>query len=136
MNTLFLLRIQTSDQGTFGIIIFNGQYLYTGELPWKDNRPNVSCIPSGSYTVRVRISPKYGKVYEVTDVSGRTYILFHQGNFFGDISLGFRSNVQGCILLGFKRGKLYGQKAVLASRIARNRFETVMNFEPFKLKVI
>lgn len=86
--------------------------------------------------MRVRISPKYGKVYEVTGVTGRTYILFHQGNFFGNKSLGFRTNVQGCILLGFKRGKLFGQKAVLASRIARTRFETVMGFETFKLKVM
>ena len=135
METVFLIRGPSTNEGTFGNIIFNGYCLYTGELPWKNNRPNISCIPCGKYIVRMRISPKYGKVYEVTDVAGRTYILFHQGNFCGDSSQGLRTNVQGCILLGFKRGKLYGQRAVLASKIARKRFETVMNFETFILEV-
>lgn len=133
MNVL-LFRNQKSDQGTFGIIVFDGQYLYTGELPWKDNKPNISCIPYGIYSVQMRVSPKYGRVYEIT-VAGRTYILFHQGNFCGDHSLGFRTHVQGCVLLGFKRGKLCGQRAVLASRLARNRFESVMKFEPFTLEI-
>lgn len=135
METVYLIRGESTNEGTFSTIIFGGQYLYTGELPWKDNRPNISCIPTGEYIVQVRISPKYGKVYEIK-VAGRTYILFHQGNFCGDISQGLRTHVQGCILLGFKRGKLYGQRAVLASKIARKRFETVMNFETFKLKVM
>ena len=134
METVYLIRGPSTNEGTFGSIIFNGQCLYTGELPWKDNRSNVSCIPAGEYVVQVRISPKYGRVYEIK-VAGRTYILFHQGNFCGDISQGLRTHVQGCILLGFKRGKLYGQRAVLASKIARKRFETVMNFETFILEV-
>ena len=134
MENVILYRLSTNEQGTFGVIIFHNQYLYTGELPWKDNKPNISCIPTGSYEVRVRISPKYGRVYEIL-VPGRTYILFHQGNFCGDVSRGLRSHVQGCILLGFKRGKLYGQQAVLASRIARSRFERKMNFEPFTLEI-
>lgn len=134
MNDVTLYRYKTSEQGTPGVIVFDNQYLHTGELPWKGNKSNISCIPYGEYLVQMRVSPKYGKVYEVR-VAGRTYILFHQGNFFGDISLGFRSHVQGCILLGFKHGKLYGQKAVLASRIARSRFERVMKFEPFTLEI-
>lgn len=134
MGYVILIRGSSSNEGIIGTIIFGGQYLYTGELPWKDNKPNISCIPCGEHLVQMRVSPKYGKVYEIR-VAGRTYILFHQGNFFGDISLGFRSHVQGCILLGFKHGKLYGQKAVLASRIARSRFERVMKFEPFTLEI-
>ena len=135
MNNVALFRTSTSNQGTFGVIVFAGQYLYTGELPWKDNRPNVSCIPVGIYTVCLRYSPKYDNVYHVANVQGRSYILFHQGNFCGDLTLGFRTNVQGCILLGFRRGKLYGQQAVLASRLARKRFESIMAFESFKLEI-
>lgn len=129
-----LFRLSTSEQGTFGILVYGSQYLYTGELPWKGNKRNVSCIPTGEYNVQVRLSPKYGQVYEV-DVTGRTYILFHQGNFCGDLSRGFRTHVQGCILLGFKRGTLYGQQAVLGSRPARGRFERKLNFEPFTLEI-
>lgn len=135
MDKVFLIRQDTSNEGTFGIIVFAGQFLYTGELPWRDNRPNVSSIPAGIYTVFLRISPKYGTVYEVRDVKRRSYILFHQGNYSGDSLMGFRTNVQGCILLGFKRGLLNKQKAVLASRIARARFERVMQFDPFILEI-
>lgn len=86
--------------------------------------------------MRVRTSPKYGQVYEVTGVDGRSYILFHQGNYCGDRNMGLRTNVQGCVLLGRKRGKLNGQKAVLSSRPARRRFEMVMGLEDFELEVI
>lgn len=136
MENVKLIRMQRSDHGTFGIVIFHGQHLFTGELPWRDNKPNYSCIPAGVYVVQVRHSPKYGKVYHVTGVDGRSYILFHQGNYCGDRLLGFKTNVQGCILLGRKRGRLGGQRAVLSSRPARRRFETEMGMKPFKLEVI
>lgn len=132
---VILFRYSKSDQGTFGVISFNGHQLRTGELPWKDNSPNTSCIPVGKYSVRVRFSPKFGRVYEVTGVPKRSHILFHQGNFCGSKESGFRSNVSGCILLGTRKGKINGQAAVLNSRIARRRFESVMEFEPFNLEV-
>jgi hypothetical protein len=131
-----LYRYAHSDQGTFGVICFNGMHLFTGELPWRNNEPNYSCIPAGEYDVQVRDSPRFGRCYWVHPVSGRSYILFHSGNFCGDSRLGFRTNVQGCILLGHRRGALYGQRAVLASRTARTTFETELDFEPFRLKVI
>lgn len=137
MNTdAQLYRYDQTDEGTFGFIAFAGQRLYTGELPWHDNQPEISCIPAGLYTVQMRHSPKYGDVYEVTDVYGRSYILFHQGNFCGDLALGFRTNVLGCILLGKRRGRLYGQQAVLVSRGARSRFEAVMGMKTFTLEII
>ncbi len=130
-----LYRLSTGDAGTFGVVLFKGQYLYTGELPWRDNAQNISCIPEGQYTVDLHRSPKYGNVYHLLKVQGRTYILFHQGNFCGDRALGLRSNVQGCILLGFRRGALWGQQAVLQSRSARSHFESVLGFEPFQLEI-
>lgn len=136
METVHLSRGRGSPEGIFGYLLFKGNVLSTGELPWRNNKPNISCIPAGEYKVVVRISPKYGMVYHVTGVNGRTYILFHQGNFFGDKSRGFRTNSNGCIMLGMKRGRLYGQRAVLASRLARAKFESIMGFEPFILKVI
>lgn len=131
-----LIRTDSSDEGTFGVLIYPDGYMYTGELPWRGNKSNISCIPEGRYAVRVRTSPKYGRVYHVTGVPGRSYILLHQGNFCGNRDLSYRTNVAGCILLGLKRGRLYGQQAVCSSRIARTRLETRMNFEPFELEVI
>jgi hypothetical protein len=136
METVFLIRGNATWEGISGFLIFMGNLIHTGELPWKGNKPNLSCFPRGEYKVVMRISPKYGKVYHVTGVQGRSYILFHQGNFFGDKTRGYRTNTAGCVMVGMKKGKLDGQKAVLASRLARTKFEITMGFEPFILKVM
>jgi len=135
MDKLHLYRGRSTNEGTPGILVFGTQYLYTGEPPWRDNRTNISCIPAGIYTVFLHSSKKYGNVFKVSRVPGRSYILFHEGNFFGDRAGGYRTNTAGCILLGCKRGKLFNQQAVLGSRTARSRFERVMNEEPFILEI-
>ena len=64
----------------------------TLELPWRDNTPFKSRIPSGIYPVVKNISPKFGKSLWIQEVPYRTEILIHRGNFFYDIL--------GCILVG------------------------------------
>ena len=136
MDKVYLFRGKSNDEGTTGILVYGDQYLYTGEPPWRDNKPNISCIPAGVYTVFLHISKKYGNVFVVSGVPGRSYILFHEGNSFGDRERGYRTNTQGCILLGCKRGRLFNQQAVLDSRTARARFERIMNLEePFILEI-
>lgn len=130
-----LFRMKRSDQGTLGLIYYEGFKCYTLELPWKNNQSNVSCIPKGSYLVKSRISPKYGEVYWVSNVPDRTFILIHPGNWAGDKSKGFRSNVNGCILLGKRRGILAGQLAVLNSRITVKRFQNKLQLQPFTLNI-
>ena len=130
-----LFRMQRSDQGTLGILVFEGFKCYTLELPWRDNKRSISCIPDGSYLVKTRISPKYGEIYWVSDVPNRTFILIHPGNWAGDTSKGFKSNVNGCILLGQKRGLLAGQLAVLNSRITVKRFQNKLQMQPFTLNI-
>ena len=131
-----LLRTEQSDEGTFGYLIFNGHTLRTAELPDRDNAQNISRIPAGEYQVISRQSPKYGQVYHATGVSNRSYILFHHGNFSGDRVKGYRTNSNGCILLGYRRAKIYGQQAVSSSRNARTFFESELDFDPFKLRII
>lgn len=135
MKTVQLYRLKRGDYGTMGILMAPGFTCYTLELPWKNNQRNVSCIPGGEYTVKIRISPKYGKVYHVKDVPNRSFILIHSGNWAGDTSKGLRSHVNGCILLGKSRGKLAGQPAVLNSRITVKKFMSIMNYQPFTLKI-
>lgn len=131
-----LYRTSTSDEGTFGYLMFGGMHVRTLELPWRNNRPNLSSIPPGRYSVQVRISPRHGKCYHITAVPGRTFILFHSGNFGGDVQRGYRSNIAGCVLLGTHKARLYGQQAVLGSRIARIRFESALKWEPFTMEII
>ena len=133
---MILYRTESGNEGTFGILVYPDGYVFTVEPPDRGNRPNLSCIPSGRYTVSVRHSPKYGKVYTVNNVPGRSHILLHHGNFGGDKTLGFRTHSAGCIILGSRKGRLHGQNAVLNSRTARRKFELAMNWQPFKLEII
>ena len=93
MRELTLLRVGSSHYGTFGVLR-DGHvpFALTLEQPWRDNRPNESCIPAGSYVCRRVQSPKFGNTFEVTNVPGRSHILFHRGNFIED--------TYGCILVG------------------------------------
>lgn len=62
------------------------------ELPWKDNQRKVSCIPEGMYTVKRRVTKKFGPHYHILDVPERSGILQHPGNFIRQI--------EGCQLPG------------------------------------
>ena len=131
-----LIRTETSDQGTFGILTYDHRHVFTGELPWRNNERGNSCIPAGVYQVQMHTSPRFGRCYEVKDVPERTDILLHHGNWCGDDLLGFRTNVDGCILLGFGRGKLDNQNAVLNSRRACHKFENDMDRKDFELEIV
>lgn len=130
-----LIRTETSDEGTFGILLYGSRHLFTGELPERDNARGQSCIPTGIYQVQMRTSPRFGRCYEIKDVKDRSHILLHNGNFCGDDTLGFKTHVDGCVLLGLSRGKLDGQSAVFSSRRARHQFEAEMGGAPFELEI-
>ena len=135
MKNVYLIRTKMSDMGTEGMLVTDGFDCKTFELPWRDNKKSISCIPEGSYNVKMRISPKYGKVYWVSDVPNRSFILIHSGNFAGDTSKKFKTHVNGCILLGKNRGLLAGQLAVLNSRITVKRFQNKLQLQPFTLNI-
>lgn len=81
----------------------NGQTQFrckTLELPWLNNAPQKSCIPTGTYKVVPRFSPKYGNHFHVMAVPNRSYILIHQGNYYKDIL--------GCILVGAAHSDING----------------------------
>ena len=138
MVEIKLIRFITDKYGTFGKLIAPelGFSCYTAEPPWKDNIRNLSCIPEGSYDVHIRRSPKYGKIFHVTDVPRRSYILIHSGNYAGDIVKGYKTHTRGCIMLGKTMGILNEQRVVLNSRITIRKFMNLINNEPFKLKIL
>lgn len=80
------------DDCTLGVLNYYGFRCFTLELPWKDNKTNVSCIPAGTYKCKKIVSPSLGECIEVADVTGRTYIRIHKGN--------YTSQIQGCVLVG------------------------------------
>ena len=130
-----LFRLRRSDQGTEGLFVSGDFHCRTLELPWRENRRQISCIPPAEYKVEIRLSNKYGRIYWVREVPNRTYILIHSGNYAGDKSKGFKTHVMGCIILGKKAGFLGGQVAVLNSRITVRAFMEHMEYQPFMLNV-
>lgn len=68
-------------EGTNGEIFLNGKRVcYSIELPWRNNAPQVSCIPEGKYFLTKRYSPKFLHHLQVYPVAGRQWILIHPAN--------------------------------------------------------
>jgi hypothetical protein len=129
---VLLTRLDSSEQGTVGELVAGDFRCFTMEPPWKDNRRNLSSIPPGTYPCRWVRSPKYGEVYAVTRVPGRSNILIHAGNIV--------QHTKGCILPGARMGKLPGpdalQLAVLLSRATLRRLVEHLGKQPFQLEVV
>ena len=116
-NRATLTRFGYTPLGTFGRLeLPDGWVCYTDERPWRDNVQRLSCIPEGTYTLRLRTSPIVTRItrggflsgWEVRDVPGRTYIMLHPANTMHD--------VEGCIGPGATLGYVDGRWAVTDSQ--------------------
>lgn len=124
MKIVELVRLETNKEyGTLGVLKINKKiFCCTLEPADNENTQNISSIPCGQYTCRFYYSDQYGKTFEVCDVYGRTYILFHPGNVLG--------NTGGCILLGQYFDKLSSsERAVLNSGYTFDKFMGLMGSE-------
>jgi hypothetical protein len=67
--------------GTNGELLLNGDKICsTIELPWNENKTQVSCIPEGKYELRKRYTQRFGKHFILMNVPRRSYILLHAAN--------------------------------------------------------
>lgn len=135
-----LQRDLSDPEGTPGKFTFGGITVFSLELPWRGNARQRSCIPPGKYICKIKQSPRFGRVYEVTGVQGRSDVLIHPANFAGDAEAGWTTELQGCIALGLKRGFLRNpqgkmQKALLVSRPAVGQFMLWAAGNPFELEI-
>ena len=135
MRQLTLLRTETSDEGTFSIAYNDVFMCRFVELPDRDNLQSVSCIPEGEYRCEWHHSPKFGHVYKVMHVPGRTDILIHAGNYAGDVNKGYKTDSYGCILPISGIGRLGRQRAGVSSRIATTSLRKHFEEEPFLLNI-
>src|SRR5574341_1627738 len=106
-----IIRLDRGNQGTFGRIEVPGLVLFTGELPWRSNRTNESCIPPGPaeppvvYNVEWTYSLAFKRwMYLILGTDPRAGIRVHSANFMGDATLGLKMQLNGCIALGEKLG--------------------------------
>lgn len=137
MSEVSIQRSPSSQQGTRGVLVAGDFWCHTLELPWRDNQQNVSCIPAGEYEcLYVKTRSVIGgrqHMYWLKDTPGRTGVLIHAGTFAGNRDRGYKTNVLGCILLGYGTGTYKSQQALFRSRAAVADFIEHMNEEPFKL---
>lgn len=138
--TVRLVRGPSTDQGTFGRLMFGGQVVHTVELPWRDNTRQRSCIPPGVYQCALVQSPKFGRVYGVKSVPGRSHVLIHAANLGGDVDLGWATQLHGCIAPAERLGAIripsgLMQRAGLVSRPALRRLMAWAGGDPFTLEI-
>jgi Family of unknown function (DUF5675) len=110
--TCNVVRDPSTDDGVFGTIaVFRGDGAqrgwHTGELPWRDNHARLSCMPLGTYMARLGWSDHFQRqLYHLQGVPGRDAIEIHNANFCGDVTLGKKSQVLGCMAIGNSVGPL------------------------------
>jgi hypothetical protein len=129
LKVAVLSRIAWPDHGTFGYLTTpSGTEYATVERPWLNNMPSVSCIPTGIYICKPRFYNRGGyDAIEVTDVEGRTYIMFHIAN--------SPHEVAGCIGINQRLGSIKGQWAGVNSTLAFEAFMSELGNEEFKLSI-
>ena len=79
MITAKLIRYHFGLKATLGVLKLNMAHspIYTLELPWRENKPNISCIPEGTYECIPYTSEKFPNVYQIKNVPNREAILLH-----------------------------------------------------------
>lgn len=109
-----------------GHIVFECDTL---ELPWKDNKTDISCIPTGTYTVKRRYSKKYKNHLHITEVTDRTHILVHAGN--------YNKDTKGCVLVG-KLGYLNNDDIVdvVSSKKTLKKLLNIIESQSIELVVV
>lgn len=119
-------QVGAAMMGTLTAVGIDIGKLHTLEHRWRDNKPNVSCIPAGRYDCGPHgweqgTTKKFKRVWHVKDVEGRQAILIHAGNTVHD--------TQGCILVGLATAGAFVTNSQKAVELLRHAIGT----QPFTL---
>ena len=104
----------------------NGVVEYIGvslERGWRNNQNGVSCVPKGSYTLKLEHSPRFRKeLWELYGVPNRSECKFHAANYWKQLN--------GCIALGNKHKYIDSDKDldVTSSRDTMKLFHKAMGY--------
>jgi hypothetical protein len=103
--------------GTNGEVFHNGKRIcFTIELPWLNNKPQISCIPEGKYEVVKRFSEHHEQHLLLKNVAKRSLILIHPAN-------DAVKELKGCIA---PVSILTAEGKGLRSRIARDKLHRLV----------
>lgn len=125
INEIYLGRLIDDGKETIGfmnVININEIYgCFTLELPWLDNKKDISCIPTGRYEWDKYDSPSKGLVIRLKNVPERTFVEIHIAN--------YKRQLRGCIAVGVNRADIDkdGLIDVVKSKVA---FDRIMDITP------
>lgn len=129
-------RFVYSTMGTFGVLYVDDVPLcYTVERPWRQNKPNVSCVPEGDYKLTPRMSgvmkrttrDRFDWGFEVGPVLNRTYIMIHPANMMSDL--------EGCVGVGKHLGVVHSKWAVTKSQAAYSELVEKLSRETHDIEI-
>jgi hypothetical protein len=112
----------------------NGCVEYIGktlERGWRDNQNSISCVPEGTYTLKLENSPRFKKkLWELYGVPNRTECKFHAANYWKQLN--------GCIALGNKHIDIDGDgdPDVTSSKETMKKFHKAMLGEELACVII
>jgi hypothetical protein len=148
MKLLTLIRDETGDEGTFSVGTLTDGDNRLGfwdfvELPWRDNRAQVSCIPPGLYNAHLTHSDRFKReVYVLENVPERSFIEIHPANWAGDKALGYHAELNGCLAPGLERGLLTPphhnlmQRAVIQSERAFQQLMDALDGDDIEVHIL
>ena len=102
---------------------------------FEPHKSSLSSIPAGIYNCQQMRSPRFGWVYEVQSVPGRSDILIHSGNLAGHRSFGLISHAWRCILFDYRVSWLGKQLAYLNSLMTVQKSPKHLHKHNFTLEV-
>ncbi len=127
MKTVFIIRYKIGRKQSLGNLLIrneHGNIIYVRhllELGWLNNKRNISCVPHGTYDLKLEHSPKFGrKLWEAYGVSNRSECKFHVAN--------FASQLNGCFAPGMAKFDIdrNGEKDMVNSAEAFDEFMGAM----------
>ena len=126
-----LIRFPEFANSTFGMLIYRSFRRATVELPWHDDKPNISCISLGLHQCFYAWSPRHGRdVYHVLDPR-RSGVEIDIAN--------WSSELRGCMALGRKVVRFNGRPGrtwgVCNSGSSRRAFHRIMRGRPFVMRI-
>jgi len=125
--------------GTFGTLAIGGREFRTVEPEWKNNKPFVSCIPSGIYTMEAHDSDAHPGVWAFVNHSLGVYhyddpnavryaCLIHVAN--------IARELKGCCAPGSSYGFPYGEWGVINSDASIQELREIMGGKEVQIEIV
>jgi hypothetical protein len=126
---LIEVRRETLSPCTIGTMSLDGEpFGNTLELAWDGNKPRVSCIPAGTYEVKITPSFRFKRpMLEIIGVPGRAGIRIHGANH--DYEL------RGCLAVSIHRYRTFGLRGSLAGVLQEKVAAALLRGEAVKISI-